>query len=858
MASCQGCGSTSVRNTFAATCSGCSRKLTLCKRCLQAANNREQTQSSRGHHCSEWQTTLSETRCARGAAMVWRPPGVDPEQAQKKLEDELRMLKAMQEAMLARHAKESPTEGVTSASACANAEERLTIQRQVKILAAWKKRPCTCKTEHAKVDLRGQGRIIVPPETMSPEQERSFQTSLSRHALRRIMQIHKICTPTDTSRTNLSNLRGRYLNGTICVTVLARKGQYKILLTNNVTQTSDRMLCVLKADGEWVNEPDPIRYSVRGTDRNYYLYRMCPSEPLKTTGDSGANNTCTTKHVSNELETEVFIHDARHPNGCSLHHAEMQAVHYAFRYGWDIIAMAPSRPCCELCAGTLEGLGLMGLVQHPHQWGFGEGTTDFQTLGNLSDEAYLKHPFALKDMDAKAIEAKRADVANADSVLKRKRGGNNTDRDGTEENGEEAEENDEEAEETPTASAPMSTGEDETESAHRDKVRRLTKSQDGSTASSDVLSAPFPTEVMAQVEALQTDKPLVEKCPWPKGFWFWEEDDPFNQALVPEAGHAAKEVLGVVNAGNSCYLNSVLQLLIHTRARTNIQAHFLDNTAGSLDLRLQDFLTTYPHQAANGTYIEKSATHFYTTAQVTDIRLKLFHDRIVGGMLSQEDAALVLTNIVSSYGVTLNRRLTKRFHLDATKIALFPAHLGMNADDHGNTVVPDVLSVLPVQLHGVDATGRAAAVTLASVLDANEVHNHAVPVAGTTVVNNQGNVYENVNLLEERWAWHPAAPTQFFFSLQRFFYTLGAAGKNRGKVDVPLTLVRWGNTYHLYGFIVHIGNALHFGHYVTYLRSPTRAGVWYYINDEHVTELAHDSVALTDARQSGYVYFYGP
>lgn len=865
MANCQEC-SGAVRKPLKPACSVCKRSLLVCRRCFNLLNDETTGYAKVIYHCQTYRQTYrhSETgkRCKATVQMRWTLPGEDPEALKRRIAKEEQELAALMKRVEARRQTVSSSESVGSCSSCPSGAERLTIQKQVEHLAGWKKRPCTCTEEHTSILARGRGRLIPIPTEEG--KRKKLNAGLATYAMRRMMQIHKICTPTGSTEAAIKArpVREAYLNGTICLTILEKKGVLKLLLTENVTQTSSRFLCGLKTPDEWVHEPDPIRYHNRDkTDAHYYLHRLCTTEKAKmTTAHSGVNKSCIDKHASVEIEGPVHIRNQTYPGGYSLHHAEMQAVHYAFRFGWRILAMAPSRPCCAVCAGTLEGLGLMSVVRHPTEWGFGTDADSYQVLSNTSDEAYLKIAGALKNQTADDFADLRerlrkrlvGETGTSQSVnVKRKH-------ESLEEKG--GEETDEGAD--TGRGIDLENQEDASSFEPKPGKKRtlaLLSTSEENWCDALLSTAPFASQ--DQIEALTSKTPTVEMCDVPRvetlpeEFLSFFDEFEYGVEAAEEEGHDPREVLGITNSGNSCYLNSVLQLLIHTATPSGLGAALGTHAAQTLTALLNYFGTKYLRQAAHGTYVQESDTCYYTTARVDDVRTVLYDARAIGGMYSQEDAILALEHILQAHALGFTIRVTKRYHLDAAKIVPVAPDTGANADDHGNTVVDDVRRVLRLSLAGLNAD-----TTLDAVIDANWSRDYTTaPVPTDTRVNNQGHIYQNVALLREDWAWAGgAAPAHFFLGLDRFYFAEGAAGKYGLTVDVPLQLTKWGVNYSLYGFFAHIGATVREGHYVSYIRSPSDANRWYRISDEDVTELAHDAAALTQARGAGYGYFYGP
>lgn len=846
MAVCQNCQS-QAKKPKQPKCSACQRSLTLCDGCYKQVNDDDTGLAAVKYHCSAFLTYLATGKaCDAKVRMRWSL-GEESEEAQKKRDEEQKKkLAALLEAIESRRDGTASASGAGAASVCLSTKERATIMLQIEHLAGWKKRACSCSDEHTVVLDRGRGKLLPIPEKIDLAKRKKLYAGLSNYAMRRMMQIHKICTPIESTKT-AEAVRDAYLQATVCVTVLEKKGQIKLLLTENATQTSTWFLCVLRRDIEWVHEPDPIRYAVRGKPgkRHFYLHRMCETESLQSdTGQSAVDNSCTEKHASAEFPGPVHIRDKDHPDGYSLHHAELQAVHYAFRFGWNIVAMAPSHPCCAICSGTLAGLGLMSVVRHPHEWLRG---ADFQTLNGLSDAVYFEQSNALKNLIAAEFAKLRTNLKNrtVDTSILGKRKPDS------------AEDEDEEPEESVEMLVEGAGGEGEGAPVEPplQKKTKLSMLSASELEECDTLMSSIPKLPDDQIDALQSDTPLSEMCvTLPETDWLsiFASFDDGVAALVPQAGHDPREVVGITNSGNSCYLNSVLQVLIRTVAQSGLAAAFAGHGDQPLSAILHLFHQTYTTQAAQGTYIQESGTCYYTTELVDDLRTLLYEARVIGGMFSQEDALLALGHILEQHDLRIEIAITKRYVLDPAKQGA--AADSSAVDDNGDLVTVDRSGVLRLSLDGLGAD-----VTLDAVLAANWTRDYGL--AGTptdTRVINHGITYHGVALRRETWAWNGAVPAQFFLGINRFFFRDGAPGKNAANVDAPLQLARWGLNYALWGFFVHEGTTVHGGHYVSYIRSTANPNNWYRISDRDVTVLAHNAPALDTARRAGYGYFYGP
>lgn len=223
-------------------------------------------------------------------------------------------------------------------------------------------------TTHVPIEDTNQGRPLD-----SSERKEIKKVGVRAWALARIKEIEK--------KFAQSTNADAFNQMTVCVTVMQHNtsGEIIVILTHNVAETSSNLVATARREQEFLFEPQPIRYKDRQIESSYYLWRKCAKEV-----NEKDTETITAPKGAKGAYARAFNHGARKggcglegpepiqdsqtaPSGCSLHHAEMQAVAFAQLNNYTILAMAPSHVCCPVCHRTLVELGLLGQVPDERQ-----------------------------------------------------------------------------------------------------------------------------------------------------------------------------------------------------------------------------------------------------------------------------------------------------------------------------------------------------------------------------------------------------------------------------------------------------------------------------------------------------------
>ena len=106
------------------------------------------------------------------------------------------------------------------------------------------------------------------------------------------------------------------------------------------------------------------------------------------------------------------------------------------------------------------------------------------------------------------------------------------------------------------------------------------------------------------------------------------------------------------------------------------------------------------------------------------------------------------------------------------------------------------------------------------------------------------------------------SPQILTISLKRFYFDIAGntAGKLRMPVEFPREILVGGCRYHLFGVILHHGKSLNCGHYTAlacHSSDATKQGqVWHHLNDDVVSRVDATSQIWTDCLRDGYIFFF--
>ncbi|WP_437840548.1 hypothetical protein [Sorangium sp. So ce1153] len=355
-----------------------------------------------------------------------------------------------------------------------------------------------------------------------------------------------------------------------------------------------------------------------------------------------------------------------------------------------------------------------------------------------------------------------------------------------------------------------------------------------------------------------------------------------------------REVLGIVNPGNTCYVNATLQLLARIDlAQRYVVGHGVpDHQLRTLAETVEGVLKVRAAQGQSATYAGHGEHARYTTALTEGVRVELCALSAVRGLGTQEDAGEALLSILGAFDHRI-RGFDQHRQVDLAR-----------AVDQGNFA-----AVRPSQFHFIlevetkyelgDAGTEDPGDDLIEVTDEGVSKHHACekillinlpedPPEPEEMSRDEKPVNKDDEeqpdgdpspldfhaLLRDSWdvkyesdegtvrvrsskAYHPSArkrretttvkvaPDHWLVALNRFGWGEDGGGKKKRQVDVPLDL----GGKPLRAFVVHIGDRATEGHYLAYVHV---SGLWYRVDDERV----HDGVAIDEAVKHAYLLYY--
>ncbi len=355
-----------------------------------------------------------------------------------------------------------------------------------------------------------------------------------------------------------------------------------------------------------------------------------------------------------------------------------------------------------------------------------------------------------------------------------------------------------------------------------------------------------------------------------------------------------RDVLGIRNEGNTCYVNAALQLAWRIGFRTN----YIHGNPGDSLPAIQDavvaFFDQHRLEGQQGTYKTSGPFGFFTSAETANLRsaLAMHHQAAFGGG-AQSDAGEALLKILEAFecaspGFSVGdqdqlrqaaidndfaqkRPSSCHFLMEIeTRYTLGKMHgdpqdSTLRVDEHNCATTYDCANLLSLRLPSEDAVSpdeQDADTSVKMERPLTEVHSESLTPADlediwvrdwnqrfeedrreVTPVSNARGSYPQAWASEKRIDL-AVEPAHWIVQLERF--TQGSPLKKRRKVVSPDQLC--GKT--LKGFIVHRGGSSREGHYIAYIE---HGGRWHRIDDDQVMENPGD---LQAARQDAYILYY--
>lgn len=323
-------------------------------------------------------------------------------------------------------------------------------------------------------------------------------------------------------------------------------------------------------------------------------------------------------------------------------------------------------------------------------------------------------------------------------------------------------------------------------------------------------------------------------------------------------------VVGLKNCGNTCYLNSLLQILMHTdylqRYMTFRDFTFPVHTNKTNEIENAEKLTI-AFQRLAARYLSTPATQtFIDTSDFVTIRDEVFGELYPAGR--QEDAAEFYNHLIDNFHIATNK-LTEKYPYkqlsDEEQADLnHVKYYDIRANGH---------SFVSRLTRWYSKTTIECSNSLTPKVSYEPANTLILPMPKTkisleTSIANYQNWQDSDYLCSDgskakqqktEIASLAQAPAYMAIQLKRFIPVdmFGTVTKNTEPINFPKSLTIAGKTLHLYGVILHRGS-LGKGHYTSYILP--NGGSWHYCDDETVTTATEEQV-LRDTRRA-YLLFY--
>lgn len=294
-----------------------------------------------------------------------------------------------------------------------------------------------------------------------------------------------------------------------------------------------------------------------------------------------------------------------------------------------------------------------------------------------------------------------------------------------------------------------------------------------------------------------------------------------------------KDVIGITNAGSSCYLNASLQLLFHSR--------FVTDPCDVPVPVLKPFFQEYDATRKEGITVAKSS--------VQPIREKLKAENIITDLFREDDPAPALEYFLEKLGYRFNVQVSRVYVLDKR----VPDEGKPKTGQQGDTDVDEkgrqqnVESDCLVRIE--PKPGCSLQEAWLSSWNRGKDSMDSLPRA-----NVKGQLFLNLEGVSERREWSGAPPARVIVQLKRFAYIDRTfAGKIEYPVEVAATLTIQETVYQLRGIIQHIGDKPTEGHYIAFVKGRDTHD-WFCANDTEVRK--SDEKEALQAAQTAYLFYF--
>lgn len=269
-----------------------------------------------------------------------------------------------------------------------------------------------------------------------------------------------------------------------------------------------------------------------------------------------------------------------------------------------------------------------------------------------------------------------------------------------------------------------------------------------------------------------------------------EKSIPGPLSSTPSALYVPGQPVGLINSGNNCWVNSIMQWMVHIPS-------------------LRDAVNNLPQEM-------QGVKDF-----VRDYGLDQFAHRNLGSANSQN-----IRSLLSTLSNTIRNDASQQDASEAMHLVLnrAPSHIRLfqNMETHLNGNVHNSRQcLLPINL--ANCQGK----NFHQLLNSH---------------------FSNMTAVGEEKTYFTNLPNEMIMQFSRFSSNNGAMHKVGDNLPIPLSFmlpaeyVRSNQTaeYSIDAFIVHFGADLHGGHYISYNKTPD--GRWWQCNDSVVHEITEEQV----------------
>jgi ubiquitin C-terminal hydrolase len=286
------------------------------------------------------------------------------------------------------------------------------------------------------------------------------------------------------------------------------------------------------------------------------------------------------------------------------------------------------------------------------------------------------------------------------------------------------------------------------------------------------------------------------------------------------------QLCGFNNMGNTCYMNSALQIIVNSTVLTKVM---LSNNFKSQKLNIyKKFLQDYKN---GNSYSPKDVKDMVggKDSKFLDNNQHDSHEFLINLMelLEDEFKKEYEVNNIEILNIPLNNLMSTIFDTTVSSIIY-----SEETKEKSKTKIGERILSVPIP--------QTENVTLNDCLD---YYTQIEKLTGDSKWRSEKNkqlvdAYKRLQL--------KSLPKYLLIQLKRFSF-FSYSNKNNTSIDIPINLDLQNTTYNLRGIIYHMGS-VHGGHYVSIINHNDK---WYLCDDASVSE-----VNVNNYLNKGYTYFY--